>query len=286
MLLRHLVTTWVRQAAQQTLRDAVEAQARAPDRETGDASEPANPPPPPAQIVCVYALGAEAGGFVDLLQGCVTSRCPTFVEHAGELGHQRVAILETGVGRAAAARATTDAIALHRPQWVVSAGFAGALHEDLQRGHMLMPEEIVDIHGQCLTVGLKLGATSPGLHTGRLLTVDELIRTQAEKRRLGAEHRALACDMETMAVAQVCHEQKVRFLSVRIVSDAIDDELPKEIERLMEQKSVASKLGAATGAIFNRPSSVKDMWQLKEQALRSSDRLAKFLASTIAQLPV
>ena len=91
--------------------------------------------------------------------------------------------------------------------------------------------------------------------------------------------------METLAVADVCRREKVRFLSVRVISDALDDELPQEIERLLDQKSLASKLGAAAGAVFNRPSSVKDMWNLKEQAIQASDRLARFLASTIAQLP-
>ena len=70
-----------------------------------------------------------------------------------------------------------------------------------------------------------------------------------------------------------------------VVRDAVDDELPKEVERLLEQNSLASKLGAATGAIFNRPSSIKDMWSLKEQAIKASDRLARFLVRTLGQLP-
>jgi adenosylhomocysteine nucleosidase len=95
-------------------------------------------------------------------------------------------------------------------------------------------------------------------------------------------HAAVACDMETYAIAEVCRVAKVPFLSVRVISDALEDELPKEVERLLEQHSLASKLGAATGAIFNRPSSIKDMWNLKEQAIKASDRLARFLRSTIA----
>ena len=40
----------------------------------------------------------------------------------------------------------------------------------------------------------------------------------------------------------------------------------------------------AAGAIFNRPSSVKDMWNLREEAIKASDRLAKFLEGTVEQL--
>ena len=68
-----------------------------------------------------------------------------------------------------------------------------------------------------------------------------------------------------------------RFLSVRIISDGLDDRLPPEVERMLDQHSLAGKLGAATRAIFQRPGSVKDMWKLQEIAHRASDRLANFL---------
>ena len=92
--------------------------------------------------------------------------------------------------------------------------------------------------------------------------------------------------METFAVAETSAAFKRRFLSVRVISDALDDELPKEISRLLDQQSTAAQLGAAAAALWKRPSSAKDMWKLKEDALQASDRLAKFLAGVIAQLPV
>jgi adenosylhomocysteine nucleosidase len=200
-----------------------------------------------------------------------------------------VALIETGVGRKAAAAATNDAIALHRPDWIISTGFAGSLNPTLRRGHILMADEVVDTEGRGLALGLQVDRAaveaSPSLHTGRLLTVDRLIHSAEEKQSLGSKHRALACDMETLAVAEVCQQQRVRFMSVRIISDAVDEELPKEIGRLLDQKSMAAKLGAATGAIFSRPSSVKDMWKLKEDAIKTADRLAKFLVGVVVQLP-
>lgn len=287
MLLRYLVSNWVRQSAHQTLRD-VAAQVKDAS-EPGTTAEGTAPPPPPAEVVVAFALRAEAGGLVDLLANGVSSRCASFVEHTGELGDRRIAVMETGVGQTAAHQAVRDAIALHQPSWVVSAGFAGALHPDLRRGHIIMPKEIVDEHGQRLDVGLGIDdetvAATPSLHSGRLLTVDKLVRHAKQRRELAEQHAALACDMESFAVADVCREAKVRFLSVRVISDSVDDQLPEEVERLLEQDTVASRLGAATGAIFNRPSSIKDMWNLKEQAIKASDRLARFLTQTLARLP-
>jgi adenosylhomocysteine nucleosidase len=288
MMLRHLVQQWVRQSASkqvlESLSEAVSDSRQAADRD----SAPPDVERQPCDIVIVFALGFEAGGTVDLLEGSSYSRCANFIEHAGSWEGHRVAVIESGVGREAAATATSDVISLHRPSWVVSTGFAGALTPELRRGHMLMADEVVDVEGDRLEIGLHVDRAAiqaaRGLHVGRLLTVDRLIRTAAEKRDLCHQYDAVACDMETMAVAQVCQQRKVRFLAVRIISDAVDDELPKEIERLLDQKSLAAKLGAATGAVFKRPSSIKDMWKLKEDALVASDRLAKFLAGVVRQL--
>ena len=112
----------------------------------------------------------------------------------------------------------------------------------------------------------------------------QLVRQRDEKEQLAAEFGAVACDMETMAVAQVCRRRQVRFLSVRIISDGLDDRLPPEVEHMLDQQSLAGKLGAATRAVFQRPGSVKDMWKLREIAHRASDRLAKFLVGVVPQL--
>jgi adenosylhomocysteine nucleosidase len=106
-----------------------------------------------------------------------------------------------------------------------------------------------------------------------------------EKEQLAEEHAALGCDMETFAVVEACQQAKTICMSVRVVSDGLEDELPREIEQLLGQTTLAAKLGAAAGAIFQRPSSVKDMWKLKEDAIKASDRLARFLTGVIAQLP-
>jgi adenosylhomocysteine nucleosidase len=90
--------------------------------------------------------------------------------------------------------------------------------------------------------------------------------------------------METLAVARVCQAEKVRFLAIRAISDSVDQELPRDVDRLVKKKTLAGRLGAAAGAIVNRPSSIKDMWQLKEDALVASSRLATFLAGIVPQL--
>lgn len=224
-----------------------------------------------------------------MLSDVVTTRTPVFLEHAGFLGERRVVVVESGVGQTCAARAAADLIALHRPEWVVSTGFAGALVDHVKRGQFVLAESVTGTQGEPLSLGLHLTAPPEGTkvnwHVGRLLTVDKLIRRESEKRDLGEAHGALACDMETLAVAKVCQRAATRFLAVRVISDAVDDKLPKEAERLMGKKSLAFKFGAALGAVLDRPESVTELWQLREDALRASDRLARFLSGVAEQLP-
>jgi adenosylhomocysteine nucleosidase len=281
-----MVSNLLRQAAQDQIRSVVSS-AMQGQQEPSDAA--ASEPLPPIDVVVVFALSIESGGLVDLLKERTTTRCHSHTEHRGQLNGRHVLVAESGVGQTAANNVTTDLIGLYQPNWVISAGFAGALQPELRRGHILMAEEVVDVTGKRLSIGLTVDRAaieaSPSLHVGRLLTVDQLIRTRGVKEQLGAVHAALACDMETLAVAQACQHAGTKFMSIRIISDSIDDELPKEIESLLAQESLVGKLGAAAGAIVNRPSSVKDMWKLKEDALKATDRLSRFVTGVIEQLP-
>lgn len=283
-MLHWLLHQYLRQAAQQKLMEAVTTAARE------ELSRPPQPEAPPrCDIAIVFALNIEAVGVLDAALDLDTTQNATFVEHTGPWQGRHILVAETGMGRAAAAAATADLIALYKPAWVISAGFAGALVDDLRRGHILMADPVCDLAGNELSVGFKLSpealAQSKKLHVGRLITVDDVIRTERAKRELAERSKAVACDMETAAVAEVCRQQKTRFLSVRIISDGVDDELPPEIEVLAQAKGFARQLGAAAGAILHRPSSIKDMWQLREDAIRYSDWLAKFLAGVVPQLP-
>jgi adenosylhomocysteine nucleosidase len=115
-----------------------------------------------------------------------------------------------------------------------------------------------------------------------LLSVDRVIRLPAEKQELGRRHQALAADMESLAVAEVCRERGVPFLAIRIISDAADESLPPDVEHLLAQPGGPRRWGAALGAICRRPSSVKDLFGLWRHAVDDSDRLAKVLAEIIA----
>ncbi len=292
MLLRWLVNNYLREAAQGKFQSVLAETLRGghPAAAAGAERKEAGPPElaPPCDVAFIFALGIEAGGLVDKMSGASATKCKSFIEHAGSVHGKEIVIAESGIGAKAAAEATAEVIKFHEPEWVVSAGFAGGLTTGPGKGDFLMADQVVNLRGERLEVGLKLSpeaiAATKRLHVGRLLSVEKLISSPAEKRKLGEAHQALACDMESFAVADTCRQLKTRFLSVRIISDGVDDQLPKEVERLMKQTTLGGKLGAAAKAVFSRPQSAADMWNLQDEALKASDRLARFLVSMLPQL--
>ncbi len=290
MVLRYLVRNWLQNAAREKVRQTVVEAARKEFAAAGEAAQqpPDEPEERPADVGVVFALGIESGGLEDLLSGVVTTRGYGFTAKEGGYRGRKIVLFRSGSGKAAARQAAEAMISGHKPRWLVSAGFVGGLAAGVKRHDVIMADTLKDATGQQLKVDLKVDpeslARTPGVHVGSLVTVDEILRLPSEKRALGVRHHALGVDMESFAVAEVCRQREVKFLAIRVVTDAVDEQLPPDLEKLMRQSTKLSKFGAVVGTVWNRPASVKDMWQLKETALVASDRLGKFLAATIEQL--
>ncbi|MFZ5828721.1 MAG: hypothetical protein ACOY3P_01470 [Planctomycetota bacterium] len=290
MVWQHLLSQWIRSTAQQKAQEALframEGQQRGPKQESGPAAT-CDDAPSVCHLGLVFALGIEAGGFEDLLEGVVRIRAGDFAILEGGIQGKRIAVALSGAGAAAAVGATESLIAGHRPQRIVSAGFAGALTPQLKRFDVILADRVVSASGGELPVDVSAvsGDMRSKVHVGPLLTAERVARTPAEKRSLGERFGALAVDLETFAVAEHCRRMSLPFLAARAISDGVDDELPHDVEKLLAQRSAASQFGAALGAVLKRPSSALDLYQLKENALVASDRLAKFLAELCARLP-
>ncbi len=206
------------------------------------------------------------------------------VVRGGKFDKTRVAFVQSGMGPARAAKATQALIDAHSPEWILSAGYSGALRPELKRNDIVVADSIVDAAGVPLTIDLKMPADpARGLHVGRLFTSDTMVRTVAEKQALGEKYQALAVDMESIAVARKCQQFKTRFLAIRVISDDMTADLPPEILTVVGSTG-AVRLGAAVSALWNRPGSITDMWKLRTDAMGAADKLATFLEGVIDQL--
>lgn len=246
----------------------------------------ADAPQKPCDVGIVFALSQESGCFVDRLSGVSTTHGHGFVARDGRLSDKRMIVIESGVGREAADRATEALIVAHRPRLVISAGFAGGLKDDILKGHVVMADSVQSESGKRWSIDFRLDQSAfSGVHVGPLVTVDRIVGTSSEKRKLHDCTRAIAVDMESIAVAEKCRELSTPFMSVRIVSDGVKDELPRELSRLITKPTRVRQVGFALGAMLRRPSVAKDLVKLQQSALDLSERLAKFLSTLLSQLP-
>ena len=279
-MFRSLLQTWLQNVAKAKVCNAVVQAAQ------GQLAQPAPQPPGAEPKTChlgiVFALGIESGCLEDLLQGMVTIRAKGFVLREGGLSGRRVALILSGPGRNNAAHAAEVLIDGHRPGRVISAGFAGGLCPELKRNDILVADRLLSSEGSEIAADLPAELSAalrrPGVCRGTLLTTDRVVRTPRERQSLFQRWGALAADMEAFAVAAVCRQRSVSFSAIRAINDTADETLPRDVEHLLAQRSGAAQLGAALGAIWRRPASAKDMYQLRENALVASLRLAKFLA--------
>jgi adenosylhomocysteine nucleosidase len=241
--------------------------------------------PVPADIGVVAALPLEVGDLIDSLRHVRKYQSASLSVIEGEHQGKVVAVAVSGAGRSAARRAAELLIAGHRPSWIISAGFAGALSPRLARNDLVLPSEVIDPDGHRFVVRVpdSIASDIPH-HRGRMLTVDRIILHAAEKQQLHQSFQADLVDMESAAVASVCDEKLIRFLAVRAISDDARSDLPREVATLLT-RSGSYRIGAAIRAIWNRPSSLKDFWTLHEQALEAADRLAKFVSRCLDDIP-
>lgn len=246
---------------------------------------PLAPAPVAVDVGVVAALGVEVGFLTDRFKKVRKYSGPRHTVIEGECGGKLLALIVTGLGREAARRGAGLLLDGHRPRLLISAGFAGALDPGLPRNTIVVPEAVLDLDGNHYPIAVQpeIGELGPRVRTGRLLTVDQIIRTAVEKAELRERHNADLIDMETSAVAALCAERAVPFQSIRVISDEADKDLPPEIATLLT-KSGSYRVGAALRAIWKRPSRVKDFWNLNEQAHEAADRLADYVAKAVEGL--
>jgi|GEM_PF-430600 adenosylhomocysteine nucleosidase len=303
MLFRWLARQWVQATAQRVVSDAMPGRSRAPADaeqpladEAGEgaaAAESQQPMPyhlPHCDVAVICGDSVESSGLRKLMDDVVTTRCPRLLEHAGQLAGRRLIIAESGTGTQQAMDATDDIIQMHKPGLVIAAGFATALDESMQHFHLLMGDPVQDAAGEQFQLGSRWDedqlAAMPDLHLGPLLSLPEIITSLERRKELAEQYDALAVDMESLAIARSCRQHQTSCMTVRVITEMLTEEFPAEVTGLAGQQTTARKLGAFARALVHRPSSVKDMWRLKNRAYKASEKLGRFLVSLIGQLPV
>ncbi|MDQ6656069.1 MAG: hypothetical protein M3Y80_09680 [Verrucomicrobiota bacterium] len=160
-------------------------------------------------IVVSFALPAESSGFIALLE----QRQKTRDAVTGVLNGRSIAVFHTGVGVAAAAPAVEAFLQHCAPQLWISSGFAGALDESLRVGDLLLASNYS-------------AKQRPPFRSGNLASAETVVDTARDRQAMAARTDAVAVDMETESIANVCAARGIPLLSFRVISDTPAAPLP------------------------------------------------------------
>lgn len=207
-------------------------------------------------VAVLAALPEEARGLArHLVRAQVAG--PGLPAWEGELAGKPVVLILCGVGKVAAAMAAQFACDAYHPRALVSIGLAGATEGETARGRLIVASGAVqhDMDARPLTsargviagLGMSVFPADPTLSSmlqraaegsverpdhvsmGMVLTGDQIVTSRAARDQITAAFPEGACfDMETAAVAQVAHLNRVPWGGLRITSDSADESFDLE----------------------------------------------------------
>lgn len=191
------------------------------------------------KIGIIVAMHKELELLLPLLQNSEESRMGGCEFYRGKVGRHDVIAMQCGIGKVNAAIGTLTLVNSFLPDFVINSGVAGGADQsisvmDVVAGARVAyhdvwcgPEsELGQVQGLPLYFEgaqrlLNLVPDREGIHKGLICSGDQFIDTlDAVNRIKGNFPEALAVDMESGAIAQVCHLNKVPFLALRVISDS------------------------------------------------------------------
>ena len=190
-----------------------------------------------SKIGIVVAMDKEFALFENLLEERKDISSAGFRILTGRTGNKKICLMTSGIGKVAAATGINLLRSLYQPDMIVNSGVAGGVGENLKAGDIVAGSEYayhdVDCgpgneYGQVQGFPARFSAdvrllelvSGHGIRQGLFCTGDQFV-SRADQLESIRSHfpEVQAVDMESAAMAQVCHIWNIPFLSLRVISD-------------------------------------------------------------------
>jgi nucleoside phosphorylase len=167
-------------------------------------------------ITLTFALPAESSGFVRQLRDRTRTDRNGTETIQGRFGDKEIELIHTGVGHAITQKRLDHYLESVRPALLISSGFAGAARSNYRVGDLILAENFSDTD---LLVNARRVLRDRNAHAAHLFTARAVIDAIGDREEVARQHNAIAIDMETETIAQLCAARGVRMLSLRVLSD-------------------------------------------------------------------
>ena len=198
------------------------------------------------KIGIIVAMSTEMNLLLPLLEGRSTRTVNGIDFELGTVGSHDVVAMQCGIGKVNAAMGALTLIDRFAPDMVINSGVAGGAGSDARIMDVVVGEKVA-YHDVWCGPGNERGQiqgmplfflppeqilrseelrSNPRVKFGLIASGDRFVDTPEEVARIKALFPEVkAVDMESAAIAQVCHSKGVPFVSIRVLSDT-----PGEVE--------------------------------------------------------
>jgi adenosylhomocysteine nucleosidase len=231
-------------------------------------------------IAITFALPAESAEFLRRLRDKSRADYNDIRIIRGKIDDRTIEVLHTGVGEKVCRQRVGKFLQDQHFDYLISAGFAGALTDQLPPGDLLLAKNFSTIHS---TENLSSLSGLP-VHIADLLTVPALINFREERNKLALTSGAAAVDMETEFIARACAAHGVPLLSLRVISDTAKELFPAPVNVLFDIERQRTPMPKLAAYLVTHPSRVPRLVQFARRIARARKILADALADVVRNI--
>lgn len=214
----------------------------------------------------IGAMEPEVAILKAKLSNAQTSTYAGYTFYQGQIDGNEVVIVQSGIGKVAAALATAILIDKFQPDYVVNTGSAGGFDATLKVGDIVVSSEVRYHDVDVTAFGYEIGqlpanpaayvphptlveAAQEGINSleniramiGLITTGDTFMTKDEDIAKARANFPTMAAvEMEGAAIAHTCHQFDVPFVIIRSLSDIAGKESPTSFDEYLETASVNS----------------------------------------------
>jgi adenosylhomocysteine nucleosidase len=242
------------------------------------------------KIALFSALPQEYGCFKRLVGSWRPLSRKPFRSFVGSVAGKELMLIETGMGRGGLREAFRWSMGMDRPDLIVSMGFAGGLCPQFEVGRVLLgnrfiyftlspasstPEALL----MEIDAGLEALCLRGGIAVAQVVTVDRPESKPLTRGRFAGTPSIM--DMESYFLCRYSLEEGIPFLSLRAVSDGVDDELAFDVEAISDSAGKA-RISKVISAVMKEPGLIRSFLVAWQRSSRAAEQLARALVDLLS----
>ena len=220
-----------------------------------------------------FALPAESSEFLALLGDKSRADRNGISIVRGTIADRSIEVLHTGVGENLCRQRIGVLLKNQRFDFLISAGFAGSLNNELQVNDLLFAENFSTVDLKDVQSSL----SNMSITAVNMVTVLAVIDSSEERERIARESEAAAVDMETEFISRACAVHGIPLLSLRVITDTPQEPLPAPPSVLFDVQRQRTHIAAFAKFFLGHPTRIVGLVQFARRIGRARTILTNAL---------